>query len=131
MYSLDTNTIIDFFRGEVNIIKKIAELKNKNINLFISPLVLCELYKGAYLAKMNKDKILTSIDFLLETVDILDFNKESCLFFGQEYGRLSKIAKTPKELDLMIASISKVHNKILITKDKKDFENFNVKMEFW
>ena len=131
MYCLDTNIIIDFLRGESIIIKKIQNMMAKDVGLFINPIVLCELYKGAYLVKVNSEKILSKIKFLTESLDSLDFNTSASLLFGKEYGRLSKLGKTPQELDLMIASIAKAHNMILITRDKKDFDNIDVKIEVW
>ncbi|MDO8508828.1 MAG: type II toxin-antitoxin system VapC family toxin [Nanoarchaeota archaeon] len=131
MYCLDTNIIIDFLRGEPAVIKKIQSMKSKNAGLFINTVVLCELYKGAYLAKANIENILSKIKFLTESLDSLDFNTNASLLFGKEYGRLSKLGKTPQELDLMIASIAKAHNMILITRDKNDFKNIDVKIEVW
>ena len=55
MYCLDTNVIIDIFRGDEKIISKIEKYWNEKI--FITSITLCELYKGVYGNKKIKEKL--------------------------------------------------------------------------
>jgi len=129
MYCLDTNIIIEFLKGNKIIIDKINNLWQKD-EIFITMISLCELYKGIYLSSKLEFE-LNILDEFLDSISVIDFNKESCKFFGEFFSKLQKIGKTTNEFDLMIASIVKSHNLILITKDKKHFENTGISVEVW
>lgn len=127
-YCLDTNIVIDFLRNEkdvVNLMKTISE-----DDLFITYVTLCELYKGAYLSHKTALE-LTIIKEFITSVGILDFSEYACDFFGKEYARLEKLGKMTQESDLMIASVAKANNSIIVTRNKKHFENISVTVECW
>ncbi len=128
-YCLDTNIVVDFLRGNKIIIEKIRNI-SLHSDLSITCISLCELFKGAFLSSRSEKELIIINDFL-DSVKVLDLNIDSCQTFGQEYSRLNKIGKQTKEFDLMIASISRANGLILITRDKKDFENIDVKLEVW
>jgi len=129
MYCLDTSVLVDFFRNDAIIIQKLNELSDE-CALFISTPILCELYKGSFISsKSNKD--IASVKDFLSFVEIADFNIEACEWFGKEYARLQKLGRTPPEIDLMIASIAKTNGLTLITRDKRDFLNIDIKVEVW
>ena len=130
MYCFDTNIIIDIFHGDIDLRERINEIVDSGNEIFITPITLCELYKGVYLFK-NPEKELIDLDNFIPGFDLLDFNKESCIIFGKEYARLSKLGKTTQESDLMIASITKANNLIVVTRNKKHFENVDVTVEVW
>ena len=70
-------------------------------------------------------------DFLKEII-ILGFDKESRRVFGELYNNLVKKGKMTQETDLMIAAICIRNNVVLITSNKKHFENISeLKVEFW
>ncbi len=116
-YCIDTNIIIDFFRGDHTIQSKMQGNK-----FCINVLILCELYKGAYLAAHPKEA-LSFVEEFAQSVEILDFNTESCEIFGELHAGLTKKGKQTQEIDLMIASIAIAHRVPLITRNKKDFVN--------
>jgi len=127
MYCLDTNILIDLFRGEKEVISKISYLDNSEI--FITPVTLCELFKGINLSS-KKDKEIEEIRGLINFFRVLDFNLDIAEEFGRQYVRLSKAGKMIPEFDILIASFVKVNNLTLITKDKH-FENLGVRAEVW
>lgn len=129
MYCLDTNIVVDFLRGNKIIIEKIRNISINN-DLFITCISLCELFKGAFLSSKS-EKELGIINEFLDSIKVLDLNIDSCKSFGKEYARLNKIGKQTKEFDLMIACIAKSNELVLITRDKKDFENIDAKVEAW
>lgn len=130
MYCFDTNIVIDIFRGDENLRLKLKKIIESSAEIFITPITLCELYKGAYLHHNPIEKA-KEVDNFISSFDILDFTWESAKYFGKEYARLSKIGKLTSEFDLMIASITRANNLILITRNKKHFENINIKIEVW
>lgn len=127
MYCLDTNILIDLVRGDKEIFEKINRLDGI---IFINPITQCELFKGVYLSS-KKDEELDVIEELIESFDVLEFSIDICREFGKEYARLSKIGKQIPEFDLIIACFCKVNNLILVTRDKKHFENLGIRIEVW
>ena len=131
MYCLDSNIIIEIFRGNLNLKEKIKNLQENGLGVFINPIILCELYKGAYLSN-KKDLAFRFIEEFLKEVTLLDFDKESCSLYRELYSNLFKGGKMTQDKDLMIASICIANNFILITKNKKHFEHIpRLKVEFW
>lgn len=119
MYCLDTNVIIDLFHGDKTLLSKFDVLK-KNNAFSITPVVLCELFKGAFLAK-NKREALKLVEAFVQSVEFLNFNEPACRIFGEKYEELKLQGKQTQESDLMIASIALAHNNILVARNQKDF----------
>lgn len=131
LYCLDTNIIVDFFQNEKSILQKMQELEQQQVSFAITPVILCEMYKGAYLGSRQKERV-ELIEALLKTTKILEFTKQASDIFGQKYAELQKLGKQTQEFDLMIASICIAHNAILITRNKKDFSNIKeLKFVVW
>ena len=128
-YCLDTSIVVALFRGDELLKSKFTELSSRG-ELFINYITLCELYKGAFLSILF-EKSLQEIAHLLNIVEDLEFNTDACILFGKEYARLNKLGKQTEELDLMIASIAKAYDLTIVTRNKKHFENIDVKIEVW
>ena len=120
MYCLDSGIIIANFRGDELIKERLHNLSVEE--LFITPVVLCELYRGAFLSS-NSEKNKLLVEKLLERVNILNFDISACEIFGRAYKNLKQSGKLTQESDLMIASICISNNVTLITRNKKHFEN--------
>ena len=129
-YCLDTSIVIEIFRGNKEIIKKVGNLQMEEINFFVTHMTLCELYKGAFLHSKKEEK-LKEIDELMLSCTILDFSIKSCKLFGEIYSDLRKSGNLIPESDLIIAAIARSNDLILVTRDKKHFENTNVRLEVW
>lgn len=129
MHCLDSDAVIAHFRGDASIKVVLSSLSAEE--LFVTPVVLCELYRGAYLsADMEKNKTL--IEKLLERVNILNFDLPSCEIFGRMYKILKESGKLTQDSDLMTASICISNNATLITRNKRHFENIKgLKIEEW
>ena len=129
MYCLDTNIIIEFLKGNKIIIEKVNIARQQG-EIFITYISLCELYKGIYLSNKIETE-LEELDEFLEAISVVGLDKESCESFGKDFVKLQKSGKMTNEFDLMIASIVKANNLILITRDKKHFDNLGVKVNGW
>src|SRR3989344_4356243 len=105
MYCVDTNIIVDIMRGDTALAIKIDEMTSSGVNFLITPITLCELYRGAFL-HINPDKKLQEVESVIANFQSLDF-------------------------DLMIASLVKSNNLILVTRDKKHFKDFDIQVEVW
>jgi|SRR3989344_1934751 len=131
MYCLDSNIIIELFKGNQDIKEHISDLQDSNKEIFINPIILSELYKGVYTTN-KKEIILKFLEDFLREIIFLDFDKESCKLFGELYSNLVKKGKITQETDLMIATICIRNNITLITQNKKHFENISeLNVEFW
>lgn len=127
-YCLDTSVIVNYLRGDKETISKLNGFSDDEI--FITPLTLCELFRGAYLSSNPENKMKLIKEFV-DFFSLLEFNEKVCLEYGQEYARLSKLGKITENIDLMIACFAKVNNLILVTRNKKHFENMGLKIETW
>lgn len=129
MYLLDTDVIIDFFNNDSSITKNIE--KRKSIPMYITSLTLCELYRGAFLSS-NLEEEQKNIFRLLINVEFVPLDKKACKIFGKNNAYLSKTGKLTQEVDLMISSIAISRDLILVTRNKKHFENIpDLKIEQW
>ena len=130
MYCLDTNIFVDILRGDLKLIEKIEDLLNAGTPLFLSPISLCELCRGAYGHANAKEKLM-QLNNLVSYFEILEFDVSTCHEFGRMHTLLKRSGKTASEFDLLIAVSAKVHDLILITRDNKGFEHTGVKLEVW
>lgn len=120
IYCLDTNIIIDFFHNEYIAVQKMQELEQQQVTMVMTPITLCELYRGIYLSKQQEES-LNAVLALRQRVQILEFTIEAAKIYGQNYAELKAKGKPTQEFDLMIASICIAHNAILVTRNAKDF----------
>ncbi|MBI2142868.1 type II toxin-antitoxin system VapC family toxin [Candidatus Woesearchaeota archaeon] len=132
MYCLDTNLVIDVFRGKNPSLKsKIEYIKSLGAGFAITTITLCELYKGAFLSS-NKEQSIAQVNEFLESVSLYTQDKLSCSLFGQDFALLKDKGVQTEEADLMIASICKANNCILVTRNVKDFRNVpNLVVNSW
>jgi len=120
---------VNYLRGDKETISKINEI-TEGYEIFITPLTLCELFRGAYLSEDSEIKVRLIKEFT-DSFILLEFNEKVCIEYGKEYAKLSKIGKITENIDLMIACFVKVNNLVLVTRNKKHFENSGVKIEVW
>lgn len=130
MYCLDTSILVDIIRGDQVLGDKIDNLMGEGIIFYITPITLCELYRGAY-GHAQKENKLAEINSFITNFGLLDLDSISCDYFGKTYSILKKSGKMTGEFDLIIASITLANDLILITRNKKDFEHTGVKLEVW
>lgn len=133
LYLLDTNTISEPLKPRPD--KKVIRLIDVKYNqISISSFVVYELIKGAYqLTSVKKrQRILDYINTILSKIPTLTYTKEAAIWQGKEAARLKAIGKTAPFLDAQIASVAKVHDLILVTRNTKDFQNFSdLKLDNW
>ena len=131
MYSLDSDVVIDSFNNDVKIIGRIKETELQGVRFFVTPIVLAELYEGAYKSK-DKKKNLELIEEFLLAVEIIDFSINASRIFGRCKDILKTAGKPTQDFDLLIASITLDQGLTLVTRNKKHFENIpDLKIEVW
>ena len=130
MYCLDTSVAIEFLRENKAVVEKIGRVHAERGEICITPVALCELYKGVFLS-LKKDTQLPIMEQFIESLILLDFTRDASRLFGELYAQLYSKGKMTQENDLMIAAIAKAHGATLITRNKKHFEHTGIKIEEW
>ena len=118
-FFIDTNIVVEFFRGN----KKVINYLNENKNLIISAIVLGELEFGVQNAKEHQKHSNQLRDFMIG-VNVINIDKETAVWYGKIKTELRKSGKPIPENDIWIAALSMQHNLILITNDAH-FDNVN------
>ena len=125
-YLLDTDHVIDLFRGNGILERWIAE---EGVESFaISEISLAEM--SVYAAKSKLEKHRRQIAFLEKYFSILPFHAH------EEYGTiraaLEKQGKRLDDMDILIAATAVRESVTLLTENKKHFSRIpNLKTETW
>ena len=90
-------------------------------NLYISNVILAELYSWAYGAQ-NPAKRLNRIGRLLPDLTISQFDERAAEEFGRLSAALRRKGVTVGGFDLLIAATAKVEGHALVTHNTRDFQ---------
>lgn len=123
---LDTNIIIDLFRGR----SEIARQLDKLTEVFVPVPVLGELYLGAE-SSSNKSHHISQIEFLLSHVKLLYPTKETAAIYGRVKVQLKRKGRPIPENDIWIAALAIEHGLQLITRDNHFKELPELEMATW
>jgi tRNA(fMet)-specific endonuclease VapC len=129
-YLLDTNICIYIIKKKPeNVIKKFSKLKIGSVA--ISSITLSELYYG--IAKSSKpNENMIALQEFISPLEIIDFNNDSAFVYGEIRSLLEKKGNIIGSMDLLIASIAKSQDLILVTNITKEFSRIsNLKIENW
>ena len=128
MILLDTNIIAAFLNGNELVPKRILEAVDQ---IALSALVVAELNYGAKVSSKTKEN-LERLNRLLEIIRVVPFDIECAKAFGTIKSRLRSISRPTGEMDALIAATAIANNAILVTMNKKHFENIeNLNVEIW
>lgn len=129
IYCIDTDILIEYFRGNEGIKGKIESLTADD-QLGLIWLTVYEFFKGIFISgKLGEEKFLRD---LLETCLILDSSYDAVKIGGKIYAELRKAGKLINDADILIASIVKAHDAILVTNNEDHFSGIEgLKVENW
>ena len=129
IYCLDTDIIIEYFRGNESIRKKIEDLTPKD-SVGLTWLSLYEFFKGIFVSgKLNEERLLQE---LAKTSLILESSYEASRIGGEIYADLRHKGKLINDADIIIASIVKSYHAILVTNNEEHFSRVNgLRIENW
>ena len=129
MYCLDSNIIMEILNGNKLIASRLVSIGA--LGLSTTTITLCELFRGAFLSG-NPEKNTALFKNLLKSLDIIDLDIDTCELYGSRYSELEALGKLTQDFDLLIGVICITNNKILITRNKKHFENIKgLKVKQW
>ena len=128
MILLDTNVVIAFFNGNKAVLKRLrAEIDR----IALSTLVVAELDYGAKASQKAKEN-LEKLHRLVDIVRVVPFDLECAKIFGTIKSKLRKLGKPTGEMDALIAATAMSHKGVLVTGNRRHFENIEgLKVEIW
>ena len=109
---LDTNIIIDWFRGDE---KTISFLNNFDFEIPV--IVIGELFYGAENSS-KKEKYFEQIKSFIKEVSIINSTNETAKIYASIKSQLKQEGKPIPENDIWIAAIAIENNKSLVTNDQ-------------
>lgn len=118
-YLLDSNIVIDIFRGDQTAIARVKAIKT----VYVPVIVIGELYYGANKSNQTPKRLL-EIEQLERMVIIMDVTKSTARVYGEIKDQLRIKGKPIPENDVWIAAIAKEHDLTLLTRDKH-FDNLD------
>ncbi len=129
IYCLDTDILIEYFRRNRKVKRRIETLSDDD-SIGITWLTLYEFFKGIFLCgKLEEEKFL---QVLVKSSKILAASYESSREGGKIYAALKRDGKLINDADILIASIVKNHNAILVTNNEEHFSRIQgLQIENW
>ena len=119
MAVLDTDILIEFLKGDSEVNDLLVRV-SKSEPLYTTYLNCYELLRGALSEDQSKEA-----EELLSNLVILNLDTSVVKFASKKYLELSKEGKRPPEFDHLIACICVVNDQRLLTKNVKDYCNYN------
>jgi predicted nucleic acid-binding protein len=132
MIVLDTNVISDFFGRRPN--ERVNEWLNSQevASLFLTTVVLAELYYGAFLVTepLRHEELLQSIGRVKHDFHgrVLSFGDAASEIYGRITANRRRIGRPTETKDAMIAAICIVHGATLATRNVRDFDGLDLKL---
>jgi tRNA(fMet)-specific endonuclease VapC len=111
-YFLDSNVVIDLFRGN----KKTLEFIQQDNFILVPVIVLGELLFGAE-NSLNPTKHYKQVNDFISDFEIINIDKETAKAYAEIKANLKKIGKPIPDNDIWIAALSIQHKLILVTND--------------
>jgi tRNA(fMet)-specific endonuclease VapC len=100
--------------------------------LYISTIVLAELYTWAHHRKNPTPVIQRIENDLLCDVTVLEFDSDCAKEFGRVRGQLLQQGISVSRVDLLIAAVALVHNLTLVTHNTADYHNIpGLRLDDW
>lgn len=129
MFTLDTNTLIYYFKGTGKVSGHLLEMLPCEIS--IPAIVLYELEVG--IAKSNHpQKRRVQLETLLKLIKVLPFNKQVAQKAADLRVRLEKIGSPIGPLDTLIAGTALAHDSTLVTHNTREFSKIKeLKLVDW
>lgn len=129
IYCLDTDILIEYFRGSEAIMRKIESLTGDD-SLGVIWLTFYEFFKGIFVSgKLGEEKFLQELN---ETCLILNPSYEAARIGGEIYAALRREGKLINDADILIASIVKAHDAVLVTNNEEHFSRIEgLRIENW
>lgn len=130
MYLLDTNICIYIIKKKPADVLKTLKKKLKK-DIYISSITIAELEYGIAKSRFPEKNKIALIEFL-SIFNILPFDDNDAVDFGEIKKELEKKGKITGPMDLLLAAQAKSKKLILVTNNTREFERVDgLKIENW
>ena len=119
MFFLDSNTCIYFLNGTSESIKE-KILSKSPVEIKIASVVKAELLLGAYKSKAPQ-KSMEKLERFLDPFEVLSFDDSVSYEYASIRKQTEEEGKVVGPNDLLIASIAKFHQGVLVTRNVREF----------
>ena len=128
-YLLDTDICSAHLKRPSGLIHRFIQHSGR---LFISSIVLGELYAWAF-RRSSPQPLVDRVEAeLLPDVFVLDFDRDCAIEFGQLRGDMLRRGIAVSRSDLLIAAVARVHDLTLVTHNTRDFKNIpGLRLDDW
>ncbi len=128
-YMLDTNILIYTIRNRPTKVRQ--AFKKHSAFLAMSTVTLGELIYGAEKSTQSA-RNLEDIEALAARLDVIPFDSEAAIHFGQVRAELANSGKVIGPYDLMIAGHARSRGLILVTNNLREFNRVpGLRVENW
>ncbi len=129
IYCIDTDILIEYFRGN-DLVKGRIENLNEDDVLGVTWLTVYEFFKGIFVSgKLDEENFLQD---LINSAVVMEETYESARIGGKIYANLKRNGNLINDADILIASIVKGYNAILVTNNEEHFKRVEgLKYENW
>ncbi len=125
-YLLDTSICIALLRDASNLVaRRFQRTISRRESIYISSLVLCELWYGAYKSSRVEENIETLRRFLLGPIEVLRFDEEDAHAAGQIRATLAQTGMTIGSYGTLIAGQCLSKGLIVVTSNLSEFQRVN------
>ncbi len=118
MYALDTNTVLDYFRGRGGVAKNLLAVPPGEVAL--PAIVAYEVWIGV-LGSQNARHRQAQYEQFLATVDVLAFDSAVCRRAAELRYSLERRGERIGPMDTLIAATALVYNATLVTRNVREF----------
>jgi len=118
MYALDTNTLLDYFRGKGNVARNLLAMPPNEVGL--PAIVAYEVWVGV-LGSQNARRRQTQYEQFLATVEILPFDSGVGRRAAEIRHALERRGEGIGPLDTLIAATALANNATLVTRNMREF----------
>lgn len=123
---LDTNIVIALLAGEKSVLEGLHQVGE----VFLSNVVLGELYYGAFKSQQSRDNI-ERIEELAENSVVISCDENVSRKYGEIKNALRAKGRPIPENDIWIAATAMLYNLTLITRDRHFEEVEDLLTESW
>jgi tRNA(fMet)-specific endonuclease VapC len=129
IYCLDTDILIEYFRGNNALKKRIETLKEED-SVGFTWLTIYEFFKGIFISgKLQEETFLKG---LATTCTFLETSYEAARIGGEIYATLKKRGELINDADILIAGTVKAHHAVLVTNNAAHFSRIEgLQVENW
>ena len=118
MYALDTNTVLDYFRGRGGVAKSLLAVPPSEVAL--PAIVVYEVWIGV-LGSHNAARRQSQYERFLATVEVLAFNSAVGRRAAELRHALERRGEGIGPMDTLVAATAIAHNATLVTRNVHEF----------